>query len=174
MNAGQWYQGIAVLFIGLLISSVFDLSAHAAVIGSVNKEGKIVLKGDGEELDGYALDSDGDYLIPIPPGDVTADADPFMVLLKNDTDQVVFASVRSPVTLDGILETEVGYSAPPGTDFKIDLAESVWGNASLSPEPIPIEWVPISEIPEPASGLLALVGALSLVGLRRHRNPHVG
>ncbi len=174
MNSRQWFQGMAVLFTGLTIPLVFDHSAHAAVIGSVNDEGKIIVMGEGELLEGMRIESLGEYLIPIPPGDLTADADPFMFLLANNTHKVVFASLGSLVKLGGVLVTTVGYSAPAGTDITIDLADSVWGNSSLSTEPVPIVFILGPAIPEPASGLLALIGVLGLLGFRQHGKSQLG
>ena len=168
MNAKQWFQGMAVLFTGLIMSSVLDLSAHAAVIGSV-RNGRIILMGEGEEAVGLDIASLGGYLIPIPIalGETDASPDPFMFLLKNEPDQVVLGTFGTPVKLDGALVTSIGYAPPPGTDIAADLVNSAYG------EPLAVVPTPIVFIPEPAAALLAFVGVLGLLGFRRHGKSHV-
>ncbi len=111
------------------------------LIGAVNPDGKIVLRGDGHLVRGLEFNSEAGLLVPIPPGDNTANPAPWQVLLANTPHQVVLGSVGSTVTVDGELVTPVGYTGEtPETELKAN-----WGNEAsesveftvLNPEPIP-------------------------------------
>jgi hypothetical protein len=160
---------MAVLFTGLIMSSVLDLSAHAAVIGSIIGD-KIAVTGDGEEIIGLDIVSRGDYLIPIPvlPGESDPSPEPFMFFLKNEPDEVILGTFGTPLMLDGELVTAIGYAAPLGTDITADLIQSTYG------EPGALEPTSLFFVPEPATALLAFIGVLGLLGFRQHRKSHVG
>ena len=80
---------------------------------------------------GLDFSSPNDGLIPIPPGDLTAPADPFTFLLSNNPSQVTYGNLGTTVSIDGALELTVGAKAGA-----IVLTSSGQG-ATPAPFPVP-------------------------------------
>ena len=99
---------------------LFAASGLAAVEYGLTNDQFIFLSGSGEQTVGLDIVSTDAQLIPIPPGDLTAPADPFQFLLSNNESQVTFGSLGTPVTLDGVLITRVGFE-PRVSDFCVDV-----------------------------------------------------
>ena len=158
------------LFVALAVCALLLCGSFAQaqeVSGSVNGDGFIVVTGTGNPMAaGLDIVSAGSNLVPIPPGTTAAPADPFSFLLANSNQQVTFGNLGTTVSLEGELVTMVGYNSSSGADPAVDLAASTWGNG---PTPVSIPFAGTPVIPEPATGLMAVFGALGVLGFRRRR-----
>ena len=149
--------------IALMITALTAMAAQAqGVVGSI-VDGKVAITLDADAaLSGLNLKSAGGNFVPIPPGDTTAPAAPFTFLLANNASNVSYAAIPGttvPVSA-GTLVTGVGYT---GTgDVAADLAESAYGNAAF-------QQVNFPTVPEPATGVMAALACLGLLGFRRRR-----
>ena len=146
--------------------------ATAEVTGSVNGDGKIVISASpAVTAAGLNLQSAGGYLDPIPPGDLTASAAPFAFLLANNANQITWGNLGAGVVIDGDLVTSAGFT---GTADNFDVT-AAWGDGpnqvafSVAGPAVVAPPVTDPTTPEPASGILAALGALGVLGFRRRR-----
>ena len=148
----------------VLFGSFAEVTAQ--ITGSINEDGFIIISGNGESLVGVDFISEGGFLIPVPPGDLTAPADPFQFLLANSPTQVTFGNLSpaSDVVVDGDLVLPVGYDAL-GQDL---MAE--WGSREADvPTAFPVV-LRSTVLPEPSGGSLAFLACISLALGRRRRD----
>ena len=115
--------GIVFGFFCSPAAAQFDFEA------TVNDEGFVVVS----ELDqfrawsasGVDIRSTEGHLVPIPPGDTTAPADPFTFLLANTAFNVLYAAIPGTlVDFDGPFVTSVGYAstaAGPSGDLEVSV-----------------------------------------------------
>ena len=136
--------------------------AQARVMtGYVNSDQHVVVSSDFAVF-GLDLISEGGYLVPIPPGDVTAPADPFQFLLTNSPNHIAYSSFGRSVLLDNeVLSAK--YAPPEGVLATDDLT----GTCAAGFQPCTIT---ISDVPEPPTSLLFLFSALAFLGFRVPRN----
>ncbi len=154
--------------IALMITALTALAAQAqGVEGSITDDGKVAITVDGSvAMSGLNLKSAGGYFVPIPPGTTSAPAAPFTFLLANNANNVSYAAIPgSTVAVEGTLITDVGYTGDAAgvTD---DMAASAYGNAAFQQVTFPTT-APV--VPEPATGILAAIAGLGLLGFRRRR-----
>ncbi len=115
-------------------------------------------------MSGLNLKSLSGSLIPIPPGDTTAPADPFTFLLANSPSHISFAAIPG-TTLNfsaGDVIANVGYT---GTDVEAaiaDMATSGYGDASFTQVSLPL-----TAVPEPSASVLGLCCCMMLLPWRR-------
>lgn len=153
-----------ILFFCGIVSS--NLGAQT-VTGTINDDGFIVVSGDSVELFGVDLISEGGFLVPIEGND----ASPFGFLLQNSAKQITYATLGEPLKLNGDLVLSAGYKNGPGFDGDLT---GEWGGPVLDGvvsfvAPASETLVPVPDVPEPNSGLLALLGVGALLGVRRRR-----
>lgn len=87
---------------------VFSASGSASQIlsGYLNDDGEIVVVSLYENQ-GFLLDSSTENLVPLPPGDLTADPDPYTLLLHNDERNVTWGNPGTDTHLEGSFNTGV-------------------------------------------------------------------
>ena len=89
-------------------------------------------------------------------------ADPFTLTLLDLPTNVVVGNLGNPLTLDSGASVKTGITFDgSGGIASLNVNSATWGNGT-TPTAFPI-------VPEPASGLMACVAALGLLGLRRRR-----
>ena len=155
---------ITSLFLGLLLAPTL----FAQVTADVNDDGFIVLSGN-EELLGVEFTSAAGLL------STTGDADPFAFFLAEGPEKITFGAL-SAVTIAGDVILNAQYSG----DLKDGDLEGTWGGIEDG-DPLPIRFptMPPSDgggtnpdpvIPEPSTGVLALLGLLVSGCVRTSRN----
>ncbi len=151
--------------IALMITALTAVVAQAQVNGSI-VDGKVAITVDAPTaMSGLNLKSAGGNFVPIPPGTTAAPAAPFTFLLANNASNVSYAAIPgSTVEVTGTLITDVGYT---GDDAGVteDMAASAYGNAAFQQVNFPTTPV----VPEPATGVMAALACLGLLGFRRRR-----
>ena len=116
------------------------------------------------QLSGVYFRSESQHLVPIPPGTMSAPADPFAFLIANNSSDVSFSEIPSTtIELQGTWVTDVGYSGPRN-EFCSDMMARYGG-------PFFSVSIPFLCVPEPSSNAIATIGALALLTLRRRRTP---
>jgi hypothetical protein len=156
---------IRSLLLSACVLLVSFTAATAQITGSIDEDGFIVISGNGESLVGVDFISEGGFLIPIPPGDLTAPADPFQFLLANSPTQVTFGNLSpaSDVVVDGDLVLSVGYDAL-GQDLRAE-----WGSRAADiPTGFPVV-LRSTVLPEPSGASLAVLSCIPLLLVRRRR-----
>ena len=154
--------------IAITILLTAALSANAQdVLGVVGLEGGITISTDGNKTDGagpsvgmLGLDiaSASGSLVPYDPPAAPVHT-PFLFFLSNTPNSIVMASVPAPATVedDAIV---VGYTGAGGDDLTLSYGDANSQQVSFPSAPA---------VPEPATGLMAAVAALGLLGFRRRR-----
>ena len=152
------------LFLCLLFAGILPAQNLA---GSLNDDGFIVLSGEGLTLVGFELKSAAGLLVPVPEDN----ADPFQLLLANNTSQIAYAAPGAPVTLEGELILAAGYNGTVESFFS-DVSGN-WGGPVVDVGgaiSISIPQEPLAEIlPEPSGLQMLCVGAFVLAMLRRRK-----
>ncbi len=147
-------------FFVLVIVSVTSSLTPRPAIGSgtafVNDDSNIVVTTDFSVF-GLELNSKGGYLIPIPPGDLTADADPFLGFLSNSPNQISYTSFQFRPVEQEVLSAR--YDPPEGILPSQDL--TVACAAAVTPCNISV-----LDLPEPSGVRLSLWGFLLLLAAR--------
>ncbi len=144
-------------------------TAHAQdrLTGHVNLDGKVVLSAPDGPIQAGSLDfiSAGGYLVPVPESVAASDffalGKGFAIYLANTNQQITLINLGTTTTIEGELVTPIGYDLSKGRPL-IDLT-AAWGNG---PERVNFA-VPF--VPEPAAGVLAMIGILGLLGFRCRR-----
>lgn len=155
--------------ISLSLGLAMAASAHAQISADVNDAGFIVLSG-ADELLGVEFTSADGLLVP----SADDNAAPFGFLLSNTNTQITFGSLTA-ISLDGDVVLGAGYAG----DIKSGDLVGTWGGAAEG-DPIPIRFPtmpptdgggtnPDPVIPEPSTGVLALIGLLATGRLRQNR-----
>ena len=102
----------------------FDLPVSESLLsGVINFENQLVLMGEGLSVIGLQLTSTEGQLVPLPPGDLTADASPFAIVLANDATGITLGNLGEGVAVDGELLTPITYL---GSSPESDLL-ALWG-----------------------------------------------
>ena len=154
-----------------IIAAAFATFASAAFgeTGYVNDAGELVILYDEPTpVLTLLVRSEGGYIVPLPPGDTTADPSPWDITFRNDALEVQLVNIatEAPV-LDGIFETGIFYTPPPDVLDLYVLAGRRSGQELRSPTLICVG-APCP-VPEPASSLLFVLGAGCFLSLRVRR-----
>ena len=152
--------------IAITILLTAALSANAQVTGVVGADGITISTngnstgGGGESIGMVGLDvaSASGSLVPYDPPAAPVHT-PFLFFLSNTPNSIVMASVPAPATVedDAIV---VGYTGAGGDDLTLSYGDANSQQVSFPSAPA---------VPEPATGLMAAVAALGLLGFRRRR-----
>ena len=153
--------------IAITILLTAALSANAQVTGVVGAEGGITIStngtdtgggGDSVGMVGLDVASASGSLVPYDPPAAPVHT-PFLFFLSNTPNSIVMASVPAPATVedDAIV---VGYTGAGGDDLTLSYGDANSQQVSFPSAPA---------VPEPATGLMAAVAALGLLGFRRRR-----
>lgn len=158
-------SGSTIPFVGY--SSSDPITAHGdpvtPVLGLVSADKEIQIYFAQETgLQSFDLTSAAGNLIPIPPGDTTASATPFDLLLANSTTQVSFTPTPGTVTTlpAGVWSTGVGYDGDLST-LQSDLGVMFSDSVGFVAIPVAAEFVP-----EPGGSMLSVLAALMLLPFR--------
>lgn len=165
------------LLAGLMAANL----AFGQISASLDDENFIVLSGTDVPLLGVDLSSAGGFLVPVPD----ESPEPFDFLLQNESTQITFGSLPpASVVVDGELTLSVQYTGDiTGDDLigswggeELDGAiafptsppvDPPMGGGGTDPDPVDPPGNPV--IPEPASGMLLLIGLLSMGAARSSR-----
>ena len=163
--------GVTVL-LAALATCAPAMAQVPQAMGSLVDGQLAVLFEEPLELVGVFFISEGEHFIPIPPGDTTAPAAPFSLLLENNPGNVSFAAMPgSVVPMEGTWVTGIGYAGPIDT-IRSDILTSFVDASDFRPfEPYNFCFnESFSRVcPEPSSNAIATIGALALLTLRRRR-----
>ena len=152
--------------IAITILLTAALSANAQVTGVVGAGGGITIStngnstgGGGESIGMVGLDvaSASGSLVPYDPPAAPVHT-PFLFFLSNTESSIVMASVPAPATVEDDTIV-VGYTGDGG-DLTLSYGDANSQQVSFPSAPA---------VPEPATGLMAAVAALGLLGFRRRR-----
>lgn len=115
-------------------------------------------------MSGLNLKSLSGSLIPIPPGDTTAPADPFTFLLANSPSNISFAAIPGTTVnfAAGDVIANIGYTGTDAEAALADMATSAFGDASFAQVSLPL-----SVVPEPSASVLGLCCCVMLLPWRR-------
>lgn len=124
-----------LLLVFCAVTTISPNRAMAELVGSINADQKIVLRGDGETVVAMDFFSEARLLVPIDDGVPT----PWSAILSNSTDRVAFGSFQSQVVLDGEVVTKVGYrGSNPATELEViwtDPAATAFNMTVRNPAP---------------------------------------
>ena len=123
----------------------------------VGEDGHLVASSGLFPFFGIEFLSEGGYLIP--PGD--DETDPFEFFLVNTPQHITYQKLGIRIELNEV-KLSVRYDPPPG----VLPSEDLTGNCAAVATPCPIR---ILDVPEPATGLLALFALVSLSRFRHDR-----
>ena len=84
---------------------------------SLDERLNLVLSANGFETLGVDITSPSGSLVPIPPGDLTADPSPFTFLLANQPSQITLATLGQTITIDGDITLDARWN--PGGERDI-------------------------------------------------------
>ena len=154
--------------IAITILLTAALSANAQVTGVYGGGGITISTngndtgGGGESVGMVGLDiaSSTGSLVPYDPPAAPVHT-PFLFFLSNTESSIVMASVPAPATVEDDTIV-VGYTGTDGSDLTLS-----YGDADSQQVSFPAASAPV--VPEPATGLMAAVAALGLLGFRRRR-----
>ena len=99
----KWLSAVGVVCIETCCFASQVLSGH------LNNAGEIVVVSLGANL-GIQLQSDSQSLVPVPPGDLTADPSPYQFFLQNNQDSVSWGNIGFTTHLEGSFNTGVRLS----------------------------------------------------------------
>jgi len=153
MKFNSLFLSMITLFI---TNGVLTCSAIGHGTAYVNNEGNIVVSTDLAVF-GLDINSKGGHLIPIPPGDLTAPADPFSLFFSNSSTQIAYNGFRFMEFEEEVLSAK--YAPPEGVLASQDL--TVHCSAAATPCNITV-----IDVPEPSGLHLSFFGLLLLVARR--------
>lgn len=176
----------------VVLSLVLALLATSQSFGQIPQsltwgieDGKIAIRSDvSYGAVGADFASAGGSFVPLAP----AESGPFLFLLSNTPDAIVFASVPAPATVPAFWDTGIGYSGPVAEiedDVLISLGTGppITTEFPLNPgDPLPTSnpitftfcdrpGLPVDCVPEPTSCLMLCVPLLGLGWMRKRRTP---
>ena len=99
------------------------VASGQGLFGWIDLENEIIVQPRESDLEAAGLDitSEGGYLIPIPPGGISAPADPFTFLLANNEGQITAGNLAGMSTIPHTgLSMDAGYDLPSALAAGID------------------------------------------------------
>ncbi len=141
------------LFLAIVsLVAAFRTIAVADLIGLVDDQNQLVLRGDGQQVVAIEFASSAGLLVPLEDEAAT----PWELLIANSEQNVAVGNLGPAITIDGDLVTGIGYT---GDDPATDLS-ATWGDESDTLIPLDV----ILDPGELLSGFVNLQGQIVLVG----------
>lgn len=172
-NQHMIQRQIPVAIVSLVIAIASGSSSQAQVEGFVTDDGFVAFRFEGEYvgLATFDVKSQGSFLVPIPPGDLTASPEPFHFLLANNPRNVAFGATHSFSDLpsfSGEWVTGIGYMGPPEHCLDRLVSNDLHGSFSWPAIFHTVIQFPCP-VPEPSSSALLLIATLAVGQVRQRR-----